>query len=97
MKTVKYAGYGLGVDEIVIDKLGAQELDPNDPKFIAYYGKKGKLIALAAQSIQHEPVVAKVAQFWKNDVYLSMDEIRGPASEGKSFDLILKKLFLLNK
>jgi hypothetical protein len=44
MKTVRYAGYGIGVDEILIDKLGEDAISRDDPKFIAYYGRAGKLV-----------------------------------------------------
>jgi hypothetical protein len=34
----------MGVDEILIDYLGEKELSKNEPKFITYYGRAGKLV-----------------------------------------------------
>lgn len=40
----------------------------------------------------YESVVARIAQLWKNDVYLTMEELRNPVKEGKSFDYVLKRM-----
>ena len=44
-KSLQYSGIGTGFDQVVIDG------DLNELKFVAYYGKKGKVVASASMNV----------------------------------------------
>ncbi|ESK86596.1 rhodocoxin reductase [Moniliophthora roreri MCA 2997] len=65
---LRYCGYGVGFDDVIIKG------DPNEMKFIAYYVKQGKIVAVA--SMQNDPVVSKASELLRLGLMPSPDEIR---------------------
>eukprot|EP01127_Copromyxa_protea_P000424 TRINITY_DN10351_c0_g1_i1.p1 TRINITY_DN10351_c0_g1~~TRINITY_DN10351_c0_g1_i1.p1 ORF type:complete len:580 (-),score=151.92 TRINITY_DN10351_c0_g1_i1:69-1664(-) len=88
-KSIRYAGHGIEVDEIVIDELNGK-LHAADPAFIAYYGRKGKVVAAA--SLGADPVIAEVAQILDDGITLKIADLVEPAKAGKSAAAISKIL-----
>jgi len=82
-------GHGIDVDEIIIDERG-NKFRSGDPAFIAYYGSAGRVVAVA--SLNADPVVAEVAQLMNDKVELTISEIIHAAQEGKSAEVVTKKL-----
>uniref|UniRef100_A0A0B7BB79 FAD/NAD(P)-binding domain-containing protein n=1 Tax=Arion vulgaris TaxID=1028688 RepID=A0A0B7BB79_9EUPU len=70
-KSIRYTGYGPGYDDIVLHG------DLNDNKFVAYYTKNDKVVAVA--SLGWDPIVSQAAELMSNGGSISKDEIRaGP-------------------
>lgn len=88
-KSIRYAGHGIDVDEILIDELGGK-FRTADPSFIAYYGSKGKVIAAA--SMNADPVVAEVAQLFNDGVELTISELEESVKAGTSAAYVAMKL-----
>ncbi|KAF9466559.1 flavoprotein [Collybia nuda] len=65
---LRYCGVGHGYDDVFIKG------SPSEMKFIAYYGKRGKVIAVA--SMQNDPVVGKASELLRLGLMPSLDEIK---------------------
>ncbi|KAG6909960.1 hypothetical protein DXG01_014229 [Tephrocybe rancida] len=66
---LRYCGVGHGYDDIFISG------DPGELKFIAYYGKEGKIVAVA--SMQNDPVVSKASELLRLGLMPSLEEVKG--------------------
>jgi NADPH-dependent 2,4-dienoyl-CoA reductase/sulfur reductase-like enzyme/nitrite reductase/ring-hydroxylating ferredoxin subunit len=66
---LRYCGTGAGYDDVIIKG------DPNAMKFIAYYVKTGKVVAVA--SMQNDPVVIKASELLRLGLMPSAEELRG--------------------
>ncbi|THH19824.1 hypothetical protein EW146_g1420 [Bondarzewia mesenterica] len=78
---LRYCGVGAGYDDIIIKG------DPAEMKFIAYYIKSGKVVAVA--SMQNDPVVSKASELLRLDLMPLPEELKAgkpPSSlwKGKS-------------
>ncbi|KAI0050440.1 flavoprotein [Auriscalpium vulgare] len=65
---LRYCGIGSGYDDIYISG------DPGEMKFIAYYIKQGKVVAVA--SMQNDPVVSKASELLRLGLMPSAEEIK---------------------
>jgi NADPH-dependent 2,4-dienoyl-CoA reductase/sulfur reductase-like enzyme/nitrite reductase/ring-hydroxylating ferredoxin subunit len=66
---LRYCGYGAKHDDIFIKG------DPNELKFIAYYIKADKVVAVA--SMQNDPVIPKASELLRLGLMPSVEEIKG--------------------
>ncbi|CAG5129586.1 unnamed protein product [Candidula unifasciata] len=67
-KSVRYTGYGPGYDDIVLHG------DLNENKFVAYYTKNDKVVAVA--SLGWDPIVSQAAELMCKGGTISKDEIK---------------------
>jgi NADPH-dependent 2,4-dienoyl-CoA reductase/sulfur reductase-like enzyme len=81
-KSVRYAGHGIGVDQILLDTFGQTEMDTANPKFIAYYCRGG--IVIAVSSMNADPVVSDFACLLESNYPLYMNDLIGQVKEGTS-------------
>ncbi|KAF9223461.1 hypothetical protein BS17DRAFT_781899 [Gyrodon lividus] len=65
---LRYCGLGAGFDDVIING------NPDEMKFIAYYVKKGQVVAVA--SMQNDPVVSKASELLRLGLMPSPDEVR---------------------
>ncbi|KIM84275.1 hypothetical protein PILCRDRAFT_818616 [Piloderma croceum F 1598] len=65
---LRYCGSGFGYDDIIIKG------NPDEMKFIAYYAKEGKVIAVS--TMQNDPVVSKASELLRLGAMPSLDELR---------------------
>jgi len=65
---LRYCGTGVGYDDIIIKG------NPDDMKFIAYYIKQDKVVAVS--SMQNDPVVSKASELLRLGGMPSPDELR---------------------
>ncbi|KAJ4480072.1 hypothetical protein J3R30DRAFT_3468054 [Lentinula aciculospora] len=65
---LRYCGYGAGHDDVIIKG------DTGEMKFIAYYVKQGKIIAVA--SMQNDPVVSAASELLRLGLMPSPEEIQ---------------------
>ncbi|KAJ3716002.1 hypothetical protein C8R42DRAFT_725191 [Lentinula raphanica] len=65
---LRYCGYAAGHDDVIIKG------DPGEMKFIAYYVKQGKIVAVA--SMQNDPVVSAASELLRLGLMPSPDEIK---------------------
>jgi NADPH-dependent 2,4-dienoyl-CoA reductase/sulfur reductase-like enzyme len=65
---LRYCGIGVGYDDIIIKG------NPDEMKFIAYYVKEGKVVAVS--SMQNDPVVSKASELLRVGGMPSPDELR---------------------
>ncbi|TFK72981.1 flavo protein [Pluteus cervinus] len=65
---LRYCGLGHGYDDVIITG------DPGEMKFIAYYVKENKIIAVA--SMQNDPVVSKASELLRLGLMPSPNEVR---------------------
>ncbi|KAK7454476.1 Apoptosis-inducing factor 1 [Stygiomarasmius scandens] len=65
---LRYCGYGVGYEDVIMNG------DPGEMKFIAYYVKGGKVVAVA--SMQNDPVVSKSSELLRLGLMPSPDELR---------------------
>jgi len=72
-KSVRYAGHGIRYETVLLDteKL---EIDPANPKFVAYYIHNDKVVAVS--SMNRDPVVAEVAELLQEGVTLSSADLK---------------------
>jgi len=66
---LRYCGYGAKHDDVFVKG------DPNDLKFIAYYIRGDKIVAVA--SMQNDPVVSKASELLRLGLMPSVEEIKG--------------------
>ncbi|KAI6025583.1 hypothetical protein F5J12DRAFT_808951 [Pisolithus orientalis] len=66
---LRYCGTGAGYEDVIIKG------DPGEMKFIAYYVKGNRVVAVA--SMQNDPVVSKASELLRLGLMPSPDEIRG--------------------
>ncbi|KAK1234915.1 Apoptosis-inducing factor 1 [Marasmius sp. AFHP31] len=66
---LRYCGYSVGYDDIIIKG------DPGEMKFVAYYAKQGKIVAVA--SMQNDPVVSKASELLRLGLMPSPEEVKG--------------------
>jgi NADPH-dependent 2,4-dienoyl-CoA reductase/sulfur reductase-like enzyme/nitrite reductase/ring-hydroxylating ferredoxin subunit len=69
---LRYCGSGFGYDDVIIKG------NPDDMKFVAYYVKEGKVIAVS--SMQNDPVVSKASELLRLGTMPSPDELRSGKS-----------------
>ncbi|TFY82876.1 hypothetical protein EWM64_g1130 [Hericium alpestre] len=69
---LRYCGIGRGYDDIIIKG------DPGELKFIAYYVKAGKVVAVA--SMQNDPVVSKASELLRLGLMPSPEELKAGKS-----------------
>ncbi|KIK62519.1 hypothetical protein GYMLUDRAFT_41980 [Collybiopsis luxurians FD-317 M1] len=65
---LRYCGHGVQPDDIIIQG------DPGEMKFIAYYVKQGKVVAVA--SMQNDPVVSAASELLRLGLMPSPEEIK---------------------
>ncbi|KAI0324656.1 hypothetical protein GY45DRAFT_1262449 [Cubamyces sp. BRFM 1775] len=65
---LRYCGVGAGYDDVIIDG------NPEEMKFIAYYAKEGKIVAMA--SMQRDPAVTKGSELLRLGLMPSAAEIK---------------------
>ncbi|KAG6854380.1 hypothetical protein C0991_007371 [Blastosporella zonata] len=65
---LRYCGIGHGYDDVFISG------DPGEMKFIAYYGKEGKIVAVS--SMQNDPVVSKASELLRLSLMPSLEEVK---------------------
>ncbi|KAI0349718.1 hypothetical protein OH77DRAFT_1431756 [Trametes cingulata] len=65
---LRYCGVGAGYDDVIIDG------NPEEMKFIAYYAKDGKIVAMA--SMQRDPAVTKGSELLRLGLMPSAAEIK---------------------
>ncbi|KAF9064162.1 hypothetical protein BDP27DRAFT_1333914 [Rhodocollybia butyracea] len=65
---LRYCGYAVGHDDIIIKG------DPGEMKFIAYYVKQGKVVAVA--SMQNDPVVSAASELLRLGLMPSPEDIK---------------------
>ncbi|KDQ56956.1 hypothetical protein JAAARDRAFT_35554 [Jaapia argillacea MUCL 33604] len=68
---LRYCGVGAGFDDVIIKG------DPGEMKFIAYYVKNNKVVAVA--SMQNDPVVSKASELLRLGLMPSPEELRSGA------------------
>jgi len=68
---LRYCGIGHQYDDVIVKG------DPGEMKFIAYYAKQGKVVAVA--SMQNDPVVSKASELLRLGLMPTAEELR----EGK--------------
>ncbi|PIL29845.1 hypothetical protein GSI_08052 [Ganoderma sinense ZZ0214-1] len=73
---LRYCGVGAGFDDVIIDG------NPEEMKFVAYYTKGEKIVAVA--SMQKDPVVSKASELLRLGLMPSASDIRS----GKVTDLL---------
>lgn len=61
-------GSGKGFEDVIIKG------DPNEMKFVSYYVKQGKVVAVA--SMQSDPVAMKASELIRLDMMPSPDDVR---------------------
>ncbi|KAF9266592.1 hypothetical protein L218DRAFT_922270 [Marasmius fiardii PR-910] len=66
---LRYCGYNVGHDDVIIKG------DPGELKFIAYYVKQGKIVAVA--SMQNDPVVSKASELLRLGLMPSPEDVKG--------------------
>ncbi|KAI0714432.1 hypothetical protein C8T65DRAFT_644304 [Cerioporus squamosus] len=66
---LRYCGVGAGFDDVIIDG------NPDELKFVAYYAKKGSIVAVA--SMQKDPIVSKASELLRLGLMPSASEIKG--------------------
>ncbi|KAL0572324.1 Apoptosis-inducing factor 1 [Marasmius crinis-equi] len=66
---LRYCGYNAGYDNVIVKG------EPGDMKFIAYYVKQGKIVAVA--SMQNDPVVSKASELLRLGLMPSPEEVKG--------------------
>ncbi|KAF8072016.1 hypothetical protein FPV67DRAFT_1748109 [Lyophyllum atratum] len=66
---LRYCGVGHNYDDTFITG------DPGEMKFIAYYGKGGRVVAVC--SMQNDPVVSKASELLRLGLMPSLEELRG--------------------
>ncbi|KAL0060827.1 Apoptosis-inducing factor 1 [Marasmius tenuissimus] len=69
---LRYCGYSVGYDDIVIKG------DLGEMKFVAYYAKQGKIVAVA--SMQNDPVVSKASELLRLGLMPSLEEVKAGKS-----------------
>jgi NADPH-dependent 2,4-dienoyl-CoA reductase/sulfur reductase-like enzyme len=67
-KGLRYTGYGFGYDDVVIHG------DVNELKFVAFYTKGDKVIAVA--TMNNDPVAAQAAQVMLREQAISKEEVK---------------------
>ncbi|CAL1545244.1 unnamed protein product [Lymnaea stagnalis] len=67
-KSIRYTGYGPGYDEVILHG------DVDDNKFVAFYTKKEKVVAVA--SLGWDPIVSQAAELMSKGGIITKDEIR---------------------
>ncbi|KAJ3799725.1 hypothetical protein GGU11DRAFT_678786 [Lentinula aff. detonsa] len=65
---LRYCGYAAGHDDVIIKG------DPGEMKFVAYYVKQGKVVAVA--SMQNDPVVSAASELLRLGLMPSPNEIK---------------------
>jgi len=65
---LRYCGNGRGYDDVFIKG------DPGEMKFVAYYSKGGKVVAVA--SMQNDPVVVKASELLRLELMPSLEELK---------------------
>ncbi|KAI0648919.1 hypothetical protein C8Q79DRAFT_903656 [Trametes meyenii] len=65
---LRYCGVGAGYDDVIIDG------NPEELKFVAYYAKGGKIVAVA--SMQKDPIVVKASELLRLGLMPSAAEIK---------------------
>ncbi|KAI0661598.1 hypothetical protein C8Q70DRAFT_1051925 [Cubamyces menziesii] len=65
---LRYCGVGAGYDDVIIDG------NPEEMKFLAYYAKEGKIVAMA--SMQRDPAVMKGSELLRLGLMPSAAEIK---------------------
>ncbi|PFH53119.1 hypothetical protein AMATHDRAFT_138458 [Amanita thiersii Skay4041] len=68
-QNLRYCGVGHQYDDVIIKG------NPSDMKFIAYYVKQGKIVAVA--SMQSDPVVSKASELLRLDLMPTPEEVKG--------------------
>ncbi|KAG8953415.1 Apoptosis-inducing factor 3 [Tulasnella sp. 424] len=66
---LRYCGIGEGWDDVIIKG------NPDEMKFVAYYCKEGKVIAVA--SMQMDPIVTRSAELLRLGIMPTPEELRG--------------------
>ncbi|KAJ7585111.1 hypothetical protein C8J56DRAFT_142666 [Mycena floridula] len=66
---LRYCGYGVGFDDVIVKG------DVGALKFVAYYVKEGKVVAVS--SMQHDPICAKAAQLMRLGKMPGGEAVRG--------------------
>ncbi|KAG8974794.1 hypothetical protein FRB90_009708 [Tulasnella sp. 427] len=66
---LRYCGVGNGWDDVIVKG------NPDEMKFVAYYCKEGKVIAVA--SMQMDPIVTRSAELLRLGIMPTAEEIRG--------------------
>ncbi|KAG5721933.1 putative flavoprotein C26F1.14C [Termitomyces sp. T112] len=69
---LRYCGVGHDYDDIFISG------DPEEMKFIAYYGRHGRIVAVA--SMQNDPVVSQASELLRLGLMPSLEEVRAGKS-----------------
>ncbi|BFZ18859.1 hypothetical protein BsWGS_21898 [Bradybaena similaris] len=67
-KSIRYTGYGPGYDDVILHG------DLNENKFVAYYTKNDKVVAVA--SLGWDPIVSQAAELMSKGGTISKDEIK---------------------
>jgi NADPH-dependent 2,4-dienoyl-CoA reductase/sulfur reductase-like enzyme/nitrite reductase/ring-hydroxylating ferredoxin subunit len=67
-KSLRYTGYGFGYDDIIFHG------DLNEPKFVAFYTKGDKVIAVASMNM--DPVAAQAAQMMQHKQTITKSEVQ---------------------
>jgi len=89
-KSIRYAGYALQYDEVVLDTHGQGD-NPADPKFAAYYSDKDNIVAVA--TMQRDPIAAYVAEILQGTIPLKATELKERIkSTGSTNSLLQEKL-----
>ncbi|KAJ3217395.1 hypothetical protein HDU67_007978 [Dinochytrium kinnereticum] len=90
-KSIRYSGHAESFDDVVIQG----SLDVDTISFVAFYGRKGKVLAVA--SVAKDPAVSHASELLRVDKMPSMDELRAgkdiltvPLTGDKSFSLAKK-------
>ncbi|KZT29687.1 hypothetical protein NEOLEDRAFT_1153617 [Neolentinus lepideus HHB14362 ss-1] len=65
---LRYVGVGAGFEDVIVKG------DPGEMKFVAYYVKGGKIVAVA--SMQADPVVSKASELMRLGLMPSAEEVR---------------------
>jgi hypothetical protein len=65
---LRYVGLAASFDDVIVDG------NPDDLKFVAYYVKDGKIIAVS--SMQRDPVAIKASELFRLGLFPSLEEIK---------------------
>uniref|UniRef100_A0A6B2L151 FAD/NAD(P)-binding domain-containing protein n=1 Tax=Arcella intermedia TaxID=1963864 RepID=A0A6B2L151_9EUKA len=87
-KSIRYAGHALQYDQVILDTQG-ENIDPANPKFVAFYAHQQKIVAVC--TMQRDPVAAQVAELMSAKVELLAGEVEEAIKVDKSANKLLEK------
>jgi len=88
-KTIRYCGYALEYDEVIIDKPD-NGFEPDVLNFVAYYSKSNKIYAACSTNVR-DPMISRVSELMNSDRMPSAIDIKKSIKETGSSDNVIRK------